>query len=268
VSVVLRFDAITFGYTKHARVLDGVSFDVRAGEVFGILGPNGSGKSTLLKIAAALLRPLAGCARLRDRDVGRIPRRALAREVSYLAQETPLDFSYRVSEIVLLGRTPHLGFMGFPGARDVEIAERALADADASTLADRRIHELSGGERQRVFVAKALAQEPQLLLLDEPTTHLDLHHQIALLDLLSRRSRGGLTVVAVLHDLNLAAQYCDRVALLCGGRLEAVGTVPEVMTYAHVRRVFDVEPYVGVNEMNGARFLIPMGSEGRGRGGE
>lgn len=258
---MLRFENLSFTYGTRS-VVDGVDIEVRPGEFFGILGPNGSGKSTLLKLAAGLLRPSGGRVLLRGREVAAMKRRELAREVAFLSQELQVEFPYRVSEVVLLGRTPHLPFFGFPGAHDLEVAEGALRAAGCEALAERRIHELSGGERQRVFIAKALAQEPSLLLLDEPTAHLDLHYQIALHDLLRRRNRdGAFTVVTVLHDLNLAAQYCDRLLLLSEGRTVAYGTIPEVLTYRNVKNTFDVEPYVGVNEVNGTRFLVPMGNE-------
>lgn len=260
---LLRFEDVHFAYGAGLPVLHGASFAVREGELFGILGPNGSGKSTLLRLATRMLSPTRGAVTLEGRDVHAWPRQAFARTAAVLSQDTPSELPYRVLDIVLMGRTPHLGFLGFPAARDVDIAHAALAATGCAELAGRRLNELSGGERQRVFFAKALAQVPRLLLLDEPTAHLDLHHQIALHDLLRRRNREGLTVVAVLHDLNLAAQYCDRLALIAGGRVVACGTVPEVLTYRNVREVFDVEPYVGVNEVNGTRFLVPMSREAR-----
>ena len=260
-SDLLRFHDVHFAYDGGVPVLRGADFSVRRGELFGILGPNGSGKSTLLRLATRLLSPTRGHVSFEDKDVHAWPRQDFARRVAVLAQDTPADLPYRVLDVVLMGRTPHLGFLGFPGQRDIAIADAALLATGCEDLSERRLHTLSGGERQRVFFAKALAQEPRLLLLDEPTAHLDLHHQIALHDLLRRRNREGLTVVAVLHDLNLAAQYCDRLALLSGGRVVACGTVAEVLTYRNVRDVFDVEPYVGVNELNGTRFLVPMAHE-------
>jgi iron complex transport system ATP-binding protein len=258
---MLRFEGLGFAYGDRPA-LAAIDAEVEPGEFFGILGPNGSGKSTLLKVAAGLLRPSAGRTLLEGRDVAAWKRRDLARRVALLAQDVSVEAPYRVSDVVLLGRMPHLGFFGFAGAGDVEVARAALAATDCLDLADRRIHEISGGERQRVFLARALAQEPRLLLLDEPTAHLDLRHQVGLHDLLARRNReGGLTVVTVLHDLNLAAQYCHRVLLLSGGRVFACGTVEEVLTYGNVREVFGVDPYVGVNEITGSRFLIPMGKE-------
>jgi iron complex transport system ATP-binding protein len=259
---MLRFEGISFAYGARP-VLEDVSAEFRAGEFFGILGPNGSGKTTLLKIAAGLLRPERGRVLCGGKDLAAQRPRQVAREIAYLAQEAGLELPYRVSEVVLLGRTPHLGPLGFAGAEDVAAAREALALTGCLDLAARRIHELSGGERQRVFLARALAQSPKVLLLDEPTAHLDLHHQIALHDLLRDRNRAGLTVVSVLHDLNLAAQYCERILLLSQGRVFALGTVEEVLTYSNVRTVFAVEPYVGVNELNGARFLIATGGRGR-----
>jgi iron complex transport system ATP-binding protein len=263
---ILCFENVHFAYAGRPALRD-VSFQVWPGEFFGVLGPNGSGKSTLLKVAAGLLRPDAGRVLLEKGDLFALRRRDLARRIAFLAQEARIEFPYRVSEVVLLGRTPHLGWLGFPAERDLALAREALALTGSLELAQRRVHELSGGERQRVFLAMALAQEPHLLLLDEPTAHLDLHHQIALHDLLRRRNREGpLTVLTVLHDLNLAAQYCDRVLLLFEGRVFACGTIEEVLTYRNVREVFSVEPYVGVNELNGTRFLVPMRARDAGEG--
>jgi iron complex transport system ATP-binding protein len=258
---MLRFERLGFSYGDFP-VLAEIDAEVRPGEFFGILGPNGSGKSTLLKIAAGLLRASTGRALLDGRDIAGLRQRDIARQVATLPQETTIELPYLVSEVVLLGRTPHLGFLGFAGERDAVLSREVMEMTGCLELAERRIDELSGGERQRVLLAKALAQEPKLLLLDEPTAHLDLRYQIALHDLLRRRNRAGdFTVVTVLHDLNLAAQYCDRILLLSRGRVFACGAVDEVLTYANVREVFEVEPYVGVNELTGTRFLVPMGKE-------
>jgi iron complex transport system ATP-binding protein len=241
-------------------VLDGVSLAVERGERFGILGPNGSGKSTLVRLLSRVLTPHRGRIRLDGRDLAAIPTRELARRIAVVPQETALDFPFSVMEVVLMGRAPHLGGFGFEGDRDVEAAERAMAEAGVEHLAGRSFHELSGGEKQRVVIARALAQEPELLLLDEPTTFLDIKHEVAIFDLLTDLSaERGITIVIVLHDLNLAALYCQRLAFLKEGRLLACGRTEDVLTYANVRATYDTEVYVGVNDLTGRLNVLPLG---------
>ncbi len=207
-----------------------------------MLGANGSGKTTLLRLLSGALRPDAGEARFEGREIGDWPHTALARRVAVLPQQLDLPDGFRVAELVEMGRTPHARRFFGSTDEDERAVERALADADALDLADRFPHELSGGERQRVLVAMALAQEPDLLLLDEPTLHLDLAHQVALLGAIRRlRTQRGLTVVAVLHDLNLAAAFAPRVVVLADGVVVADGDPREVLTPELIRRAFGVE---------------------------
>ena len=241
------------------QVLRGVDLALNAGDFVGILGPNGSGKTTLLRALRGLLRPVAGETRLFGREARRWPRRELAQRVGVVPQRDELQLPFTVEEVVLMGRAPHLGPLPFESARDRRIAARAMEALDLVELRGRSFPELSGGERQRTLVARALAQEPTLLLLDEPTAALDIRHQVEVLDLLDRKRRaGGLTIVAALHDLNLASLYCTRILLLREGHVHADGPTDEVLTYANVKAVYDAEVYVGVNELNGKVFLVPM----------
>jgi iron complex transport system ATP-binding protein len=239
-------------------VLRGVDFRADAGQFYGVLGANGSGKTTLLRLALGLMRPSAGQIEVDGRPPTAYDRREFARLVAAVPQEMPIDFPFTVGELVLLGRTPHIGILGIESSADIEATEAAMVACGVRELAGRPITAVSGGELRRAFVARALAQQARVLLCDEPTTGLDIHHQVALCELLRTEARAGRCVVAVLHDLNLAAAYCDRLLLLKEGAVVAEGTVEETLTYRRVREAYGVDVYVGVNEITGTRFLIPM----------
>jgi iron complex transport system ATP-binding protein len=237
------------------EVLRDVSLGIAPGELVALLGPNGSGKTTLLRLLTGQLRPASGEVTFDGRPVGEWPRDALARRVAVLPQQLELPAGFRVAELVEMGRAPHARSLFGSTAEDERAVRRALVDADAMELAGRQADELSGGERQRVLVAMALAQEPELLLLDEPTLHLDLAHQVALLGTIRRlRAQRGLAVVAVLHDLNLAAAFAPRVVVLADGRVAADGSADEVLTPALVERVFGVSVRALAGE-DGRRLL-------------
>jgi iron complex transport system ATP-binding protein len=226
---------------ERREVLRGVNLAVVRGELVALLGTNGSGKTTLLRTFAGSLVPDRGIVMFEGRSVADWHRQALAQRVAVLPQQVDLPSGFRVSELVAMGRAPHARRLFASTAEDERAIARALLDADAADLADRPAEELSGGERQRLLVAMALAQEPDLLLLDEPTLHLDLAHQVALLGAIRRlRDQRGLTVLAVLHDLNLAAAFAPRVAILDEGRVVADGPPAEVLSPDLVRRVFGV----------------------------
>ncbi len=222
-------------------VLRGVDLALARGELVALLGTNGSGKTTLLRAFAGMLAPDSGTVRFDGRSVRDWRRNELAQRVAVLPQQLELPLGFRVAELVAMGRAPHARRLFASTADDERAIARALLDADAADLADRPAEELSGGERQRLLVAMALAQEPDLLLLDEPTLHLDLAHQLALLGAIGRlRDQHGLTVLAVLHDLNLAAAFAPRVAILDAGRVVVDGPPAEVLSPDLVRRVFGV----------------------------
>lgn len=243
--------------TGTRSVLDRVDLEVRTGELVAVLGANGSGKTTLLRLIAGVLPPQRGRVELYGRPVGEWTRREIARSVAVLPQSMELPTGLRVSEVVALGRIPH-GRRWFGAEPDDERAvAEALRDADAEDLSERPVGELSGGERQRVIVALALAQEPRLLLLDEPTLHLDLAHQLALVRLLERlRGTRHMTVIAVLHDLNLAAGFADRALLVHEGRVVAAGRGDLAIDPLLARRAFGVAIEEAVTAQ-GRRVLIP-----------
>jgi iron complex transport system ATP-binding protein len=257
---VVRFAGVHAGYrTAHGvrRVLAGVDLEVAAGETLALLGANGSGKTTLLGVVAGTIRPTAGRVELLGLPMTGRSRADIARSVAVLPQSVELPAGFRVAEVVAMGRTPHGGrwFGWSPG--DQRAVADALRDADAESLADRPVGELSGGERQRVLVALALAQEPTLLLMDEPTTHLDVAHTAALLASLSRLRRvRGITVVAVLHDLVLAATWAPRVVVLDGGRVAVDGPPSAVLDPEVVRRAYGVTVDSAVTD-SGHRVLVP-----------
>ncbi len=211
------------------RVLDGLTATAPGGRLTGVLGPNGAGKSTLLRILAGVLTPDAGAATLDGVDLLTQPRRERARRVAFVEQEAASTLPLTVRDAVELGRTPHLARWGGLTAADHQAVDAALASAGVSAFAGRALATLSGGERQRAHLARALAQEPRLLLLDEPTNHLDVRARLGLLRLLERLTADDVTVVAALHDLNLAAAACDHVVLVEAGRVVAEGTVDEVL---------------------------------------
>jgi len=240
-----------------------VTMHVAEGEFVGLIGPNGSGKTTLLRVISGVLAPFEGEVLLRDAPLRTIGKRRLAQMMACLPQELASDQAFTVREIVTMGRSPHLSRMGRETAKDSEEVEKAMALADVADIADRFMTEISGGERQRAFIAMCLAQEPQILLLDEPTSHLDVGHQLSLLDLVRRLNRKtGMTVVAVFHDLNLAAEYCDRLLLLHQGRTEALGSPEEVLTAEIIQRVYQAKVLTEPNRISGKpHIVISAGAE-------
>jgi iron complex transport system ATP-binding protein len=254
----IELENLSFTYAREA-VLQGVDLRVEAGTFFGLLGPNGAGKSTLLQLVCGTLRPTAGSVRVQSRDVSRWDRLELARTLAVVPQHFDCAFPFTVLEVVLLGRVPHRGPLALDGDLDLRIARESMEATGVLPLAARRINELSGGELKRVVIAKALAQQPKILLLDEPAAHLDIRHQVGLYRLIREAQvRTGLTVISAMHDLNLAAAFCDRVALLKSGRVVCTGPITEVMTYRRLREVFETDIYVGVNELTGHRLFTPM----------
>jgi iron complex transport system ATP-binding protein len=223
---------VEFGYGGRFR-LAGMSFEIAAGEILGVIGPNGSGKTTLVRLLSRVHAPERGEIRLAGTSLARLSRRALARQVAVLPQDVTPAFALTVEELVLMGRHPHGEGRFFETAGDLERARHAMTLAGVRELADQPLDALSGGERQRATLARALAQEPRLLLLDEPTSHLDLRHQREVVGLLRRLNRErGLTAVLVSHDLNLAGEVADRVLLLAAGRIARIGTPAEVLDEA------------------------------------
>lgn len=221
---------VCFSYSSEA-VLSDVGMKAGEGEVIGILGPNGSGKTTLLKCLNRALAPKTGTVLIGDRDYKEMSKREIATHIGVVPQGANINFPFSVLDIVMMGRTPAIERFASETQKDIDIVAQAMRRTNIEHLASRPIDQVSGGERQRVIIARALAQQPKILLLDEPTLHLDVNHQLDVLDLitaLARRER--LAVIIVTHDLSLAARYCDKVLLMQKGRIKAAGDVTEVLT--------------------------------------
>lgn len=237
-SARLRFDEVSFGYGPVA-VLDRISFDLPAGSLAALIGPNGAGKTTLLSLASGTLRPQWGAVLLDSADLARVPAWARARRIAVVPQSLTIPFAFTVREVVALGRTPYLHPLRGERTADRAAIERALELTDMARFAQRCVHDLSGGERQRVILAIALAQEPELLLLDEPTANLDVAHQLAILELVRELNRtAGLTVLAAIHDLNLAALCFERILALGHGRIVADGPPREVISASLIQALY------------------------------
>jgi iron complex transport system ATP-binding protein len=257
-SALLEARRVSFRYGA-AVVLDSVSLAVGRGELVGVIGPNGSGKTTLLRLLAGGLVPAAGQVLLDGQPLAAARRRALARRLAVVPQDPVVDFPFTALEVVLMGRAPHLPRLGFPRRRDLEVARAAMQRLDVAGVEGRPLDRLSGGERQRVLLARALAQEPEVLLLDEPTTHLDLRHQAGIADVVEElRRTHGVAVVSVLHDLNLAGLYCDRLLLLADGRVAGEGRPDDVLTAEVLSRAYGTPVWVGVSEATGGRLVLPL----------
>lgn len=270
---------ITFAYGDH-EVLHGVDLALHRGDLAALLGPNGSGKTTLLKILCAILPPRGGHLCLDGRDLGARQRRETARRIAIVPQELIVPFAFTVREMVMLGRTPHVRLLVGESAHDREAVDKALKLTETDALADRYFDELSGGERQRVVIAMALAQVltdlqgfedsaglGSILLLDEPTVHLDINHQIEVLELVHTLNRErGLTVLATMHDLNLASLYFDRLVLLNDGRIVTEGTPREVLSKERVQSVFGADVLVQEHPAYAdVPHIVLLPSNGNGR---
>jgi iron complex transport system ATP-binding protein len=256
VTALVSVEGLGFGYGNHP-VLEGVSFAVHPGELVALCGPNGAGKSTLLRLMLGLHAPSAGKVKLGDRPVTQLTRREIARHAALLSQDAPTDLPLTVRDAVALGRLPHLGRFEAETAADAAAVARALVATDTTPMADRLVTELSGGERHRVHLARALAQEAPLLLLDEPIAGLDLAHQLQAMDLLRASVQRGRGAVVALHDLSLAARTCDRMILLAGGRLRANAPPRDVLTPDNLAHYFGVRAEISVDG-NGRPLVIPL----------
>jgi iron complex transport system ATP-binding protein len=263
---LLELRGVSAGYLGSDTVLHDVDLRVQPGEMLALIGPNGAGKSTLLRVAAGVLAPASGQALFAGDDLLRLKPKARAQRIAVVPQDGPVPTGLFVHEMVALGRTPYVRALLGPTAEDRRATRWALDAAGVESLANRLVDELSGGERQRVILARALAQQPKLLLLDEPTANLDLHHQVAMLELVRGLSREhGLGVVAAVHDLQLAALYCDRVALLNAGRVVSEGAPEAVLTAPLLLETFGQKVVLSVHPTHGVPLvaLVPNGNARR-----
>ena len=254
-STALAFQDVAFAY-RGTPVFRSLTLTVATGELTALLGPNGTGKTTWVRLAAGSLTPRRGTVRLFGRDVRALPAAERARTLAVVPQDSPLEFEFRVHEIVAMGRSPHQGLLGLESAEDRRAVTEALRVTGMEAHAHRPMAALSGGEKQRVVLARALAQSPRLLLLDEPTAHLDLKHRLAIYALLERLHGQGMTTVLVSHDLNLAAAHCRRLVLFRCGEVVADGSPHEVLRREVLREVYEVD--LEVREEGGRPFVVPL----------
>ena len=250
----VKIDDVCVNYGKH-KALQNVSFDVQPGEVLSIVGPNGSGKSTLIKCIAQIMKPTSGCIYVDGRDVSKIDLNEVAKLIGYVPQNFHYLFYSTVMETVLLGRKPHIKWR--IAQSDLDIVQQSLDDMNISDKADKFMDELSGGEKQKVYIARTLAQQPQLYLLDEPTSNLDLKHQIEVLEITKRLTKSqGASMIVALHDLNLAMKYSDKVVMLEKGKLYAYGKPEDVLTVDNIDNVYDVEALI-LDSIHG-KYIVPV----------
>lgn len=254
---------ISFAYGDNVVVRD-VSLALEPGRFYGLLGPNGSGKTTLLDLLIANRRPSSGGIDLHGRALDSYSRQDLARQMALVPQEFDLGFDFRVSEIVLMGRHPHIPRFASPGPEDVALSNGAMADLEVAHLGDRLITALSGGEKQRVVAARALAQDTPLLIMDEATANLDIQHTIQIFQVVRRKVAAGGIVLAAIHDLNLAAAFCDEIFLLQEGRLHAAGPPEEILVPAMIDEVFGVGCQASFNDFNQSHQVSFQWRTGRG----
>ncbi len=258
---MLEIQSLSAAYGKRL-VLDHVSISVKPGEILVVIGPNGAGKSSLIRTVSGILPLRSGAIQIDGKDLSRLSPTQRARYLAVVPQARNLPAAFTVYQTVLLGRTPYLGWLGQASEADDRRVEKALEQAQLQDLAERPVGELSGGEQQRVLLARALAQETPVLLLDEPTTHLDLQHQSSLLNLVrSLASQKELAVLMVLHDLNLAGVYADQVALLVEGKLQAVGKPAEVLTEKSLEAIYHIPVHVIPHPEYGSPLILPDGRD-------
>lgn len=254
--ITLRFDRATIGYGDKP-VLQDISLEVIPGEVLGVVGPNGVGKSTLVKGASGVLTPLGGRICIDGKEISALSPPERARLIAVVPQATKLPEAFTARDVVLMGRTPYLGWLDREGEGDHRIAIKTMERTNTTHFADRKIGELSGGDQQRLLIARALAQTPSVLLLDEPTAHLDLRHQDEILNLVHLLAKEeGLTVLITLHDLNLVARFADRVALLSNGKVQKLGNPEQVLTPEDLTPVYGMEIHVTSHPIHGTPLVL------------
>ena len=256
--VVLTIDGIDCSYGS-VKVLEDIQFAVESGEFLGILGPNGSGKTTLLRSISRVLKPKKGTIFIGDTNIYKLKTLEVAKQLAVVPQDTPVTFDFTSLEVVLMGRNPHMPRFRMESREDLAIAKNSMELTSTWQFADRPVTELSGGEKQRVIIARALTQEPKILLLDEPTTHLDISNQLEIMDLIKNLCETKkLLIIAVFHDFNLAARYCESIILLNEGEIVAVGKSNETLTSENVRKVFSVDTIVKKHPVTGYLHVIPL----------
>ena len=265
--MLLRIEGIDFRY-ESTIVLDRVTFEVKSGEFLGVMGPNGSGKTTLLKCLTRVLKPYRGTVLIDRQDITLLNRKKIAQTVGVVPQSSEINFAFTVFDIVLMGRTPHIKTFGLESKKDYEITRKALELTRTLHLSERTFDQLSGGEKQRVIIARALAQEPHILLLDEPTIHLDIGCQFEILNLVRTLCKQEeMVLIAVLHDLNQASQFCDRLILLNNGTVVSIGTPKDVLTPVNIKKAYNVDVLLNNHPVTNALYVTPYTIPQKAHGG-
>ena len=255
-SSILQVQDINFSYDQET-VLRSISINIKSQEFVGVIGPNGSGKSTLLKLLGSVLKPDSGQIFFKERNYINYQRKQLAQSITWVPQEHPMVFPFKVSEIVLMGRHPYLSAFTFEGENDIEIARSAMKQTQTLQFAERGFNEISGGEKQRVVIAGAIAQEPELMILDEPTSALDIKYQIQILSILKRLNENKkTTVILAMHDLHLASKFCTRLILLEDGKIFKDGKTEEVLQKEHIEKVYGVKVHL-IHDQDGNIMISP-----------
>ncbi|MDD5687597.1 MAG: ABC transporter ATP-binding protein [Elusimicrobia bacterium] len=252
---ILEVKNLVCGYDDKSIIKD-LSFSVNDGDFIGVLGPNGSGKTTLFRALTKIIRHYKGEILLKGKNLSEISFSELARSVAVLPQFLNVIFPFTVEEYVCMGRFPYLKRFEKLGSSDMEIVEKAMVEFDVISLKEKKISELSGGERQRVFLAQAIAQQPKILLLDEPITHLDIKHQVEIMDILKNMNTNGITILSIMHDLNLASEYCNRIILIKEGRVSADGKPESVLNYKLIEDVYNTIVVVKENPISKKPYVV------------
>lgn len=242
-----------------SKVLDGINLGATVGRFIGIIGPNGSGKTTLLRTLSKVLKPAKGRILLNGAELSELSQREIARDLAVVPQDTSSNFGFSAFETVLMGRTPHIGRLQNESKNDKAIAEESMRQTETTHLRNRRVTTLSGGERQKVVIAKAFAQQPKVLLLDEPTANLDIKNQIEIMELIKDAVlQKRIAAIMAIHDINLAARYCDEMILLKSGKIFATGPPKAVLTQKNIKEVFGVDSIVNGSPADGSVFVVPL----------
>ena len=252
----IELKSISAGY-NNIKILTDISLKIGTGDFIGIIGPNGTGKTTLLKIISGLLLPLNGEVIINDKNIKEYRKKELAKLQGVVTQQFFFSLPFTCLDVVLMGRFPYINW--FEGEQDYEIARQAMELTDTYALKDRAIQEISGGELQRVRIARAIAQEPKFLLLDEPTAHLDIHHEIRILEILKKLNSKGLTVVVVSHNLNTISAYTQKIAILSKGKIIKVGSPAEVVEKSLIEEVYGTQVLIKENPLTHTPYVIPIG---------
>ena len=254
----VRVEGLDFSYENN-YILKNINLSIKEGSFVSIVGPNGSGKSTFLKNLSRYLKPQKGIVMLGNDDITKLSQKEISKRLSVVPQNILVEFDYKVKDIVLMGRHPYVKRLKGETPEDIKIAERAMKYTNIMEFSNRNFNELSGGEKQRVILAQALAQQPKVLLMDEPISHLDLQYQVEILDLVKKMTlEEGLTSIAVLHDLNMASAYSDYIVMLKGGEVFCKGEPAEVLTIENIARVFNTNVSISINPATGKTYIYPI----------